>query len=330
MKFTNKNRDIRLGVIGTNFVSDWLADSAAEVDGITIDAVYSRAAQTGQAFAERHGIERVFTDMEKFLSSDIDAVYIASPNFCHFSQAEAALRHSKHVLLEKPATLCEADFVRLAEIADEEGMVLIEAMRPSHDPVMRDIVELLPSLGKLRRAVFEFCQYSSRYDRFKLGEILPAFTPKFGNAAVMDIGVYAVESCVMLFGEPDSIESESFLFPNGMEGLGSARLKYGEFTAEIVYSKIHESVTPSYITGERGSVTVGKLSTGEGAFLRMRGEDAVPIGGERPTCNMVYEIKDFIRAVHGELDTAKFTRDTRLTMRVIDEIRRQNGIKFEL
>ncbi len=322
-------KNIKLGIIGTNFVSDWLADSVAVVDGIMSHAVFSRKRESGTAFAEKHGIGRVFTDMEEFLSSDIDAVYIASPNFCHYLQTEAALRHSKHVLLEKPAALCEEDFISLTRIAQNEGVVLLEAMRPAHDPVMREVKDSLPRLGSLRRAVFEFCQYSSRYNRFKAGDILNAFRPEFGNAAVMDIGVYAIHACVMMFGEPDSVESESFLFPNGMEGLGNARLKYGDMTAEIVYSKIHESVTASYITGEAGSVTIGKISTGESVFLRLRGKDAVPLGGERPACNMVYEAGDFVRAVRGELDTARFTENTRLTLRVIDEIRRQNGIKFE-
>ena len=327
-------KEIKLGIIGTNFVSDWLADCAAEVGGIAVTAVYSRKTETGDAFAAKHAIQSVYTDMEAFLSSETDAVYIASPNAFHFAQAEAAMRHGKHVLLEKPAALTEADFVRLAQIAEEEHVVLIEAMRPAHDPVMLKAKEKLSELGRLRRAVFEFCQYSSRYDRFKAGETLNAFDPKFGNAAVMDIGVYAIHSCVMMLGAPDSVEADSFVFDNGMEGSGTAKLKYGDMTAEIVYSKIHESVTPSYITGERGSIVIGKLSTGENLSLKMRKEQPVPItadarDGTRPEWNMVYEIEDFVRAVNGERGTADYTENTRMTMRVIDEIRRQNGIKFE-
>ena len=321
--------DIKLGIIGTNFVSDWLADCVRAVEGITVPAVYSRKKETGDAFAKKHSIPAIYTDMGDFLSSDIDAVYIASPNALHFSQAEAAMRRKKHVLLEKPAALSEEDFVRLSQIAREEGVVLVEAMRPAHDPVMQEVRKTLPKLGKLRRAVFEFCQYSSRYDRFKAGEVLNAFNPKLGNAAVMDIGVYAVHSCVMLFGMPDSVEAESFIFENGMEGMGNARLKYGGFTAEIVYSKIHDSVAQSYITGELGSVTIGKLSTGEDVTLRMRGKEGVPLMAERQENNMVYEVEDFVKAIRGEIGTDEFVENTRITMRVIDEIRRQGGIRFE-
>lgn len=314
------NRSIRLGIVGTNFVSDWLAECAALTDGIEVTAVYSRKEESGKAFAEKHGITAVYTDYGEFLASDIDAVYIASPNCCHFDQTEKAMRNGKHILCEKPATVTEAEFTRLCNIAREENVVFLEAMRPAHDPVMEAVRSSLGKLGTLRRAVFEFCQYSSRYDRFKSGEILNAFNPKLGNAAVMDIGVYAIEACVMLFGEPDKVYSDSLYLDNGFEGMGSAKLCYGDFTAEIVYSKIYDSVSPSYISGEGGSITIGKISTGENVSVKLRGKDAVPLGHDRPENNMVYEIEDFVKAVRGELDCRKFHEYTRITLGIIEKI----------
>ena len=94
--------DLNLGIIGTNFVADWLVETADRTEGIACAAVYSRTEERGGAFAGAHGIPAVYTDMEAFLSSPIDAVYIASPNFLHFPQAMDAVRHGKHVLVEKP------------------------------------------------------------------------------------------------------------------------------------------------------------------------------------------------------------------------------------
>lgn len=67
-------------------------------------------------------------------------------------------------------------------------------MRPDFDPAFDMIKNALPRIGKIRRASFEFCQYSSRYDRFKDGIIENAFNPALGNAAVSDIGVYCIHS----------------------------------------------------------------------------------------------------------------------------------------
>ncbi len=51
------------------------------------------------------GIDRWFTDVEKLLQEDIEAVYIASPNYVHYQQVKASLEAGKHVLCEKPLSL---------------------------------------------------------------------------------------------------------------------------------------------------------------------------------------------------------------------------------
>ncbi len=328
-------KNIKLGIIGTNFVSDWLCDAVELVDGIESAAVYSRTCEKGEEFAAKHSIPTVYTDMEAFLSSDIDAVYIASPNFLHHNHAVNAVRHGKHVLLEKPAALAAAEFDDILAEAEKHGVKVIEAMRPAHDPVLEMARGELGNIGTLRRAVFDFCQYSSRYDRFKHGEILNAFNPALGNAAVMDIGVYAIHTCVSLFGKPKGIFSNSVKLHNGMEGMGNVFMDYGEFQAEIVYSKITDSAMPSVITGEDGYIMLGKLSTMESLSVKKRGgeekfltNNRFPAGGK--ASNMIYEVADFVKIVNGTLSAEKFNGNTRLTMEIIDEIRRQNGIVFPI
>ncbi len=321
--------NIKLGIIGTNFVSDWLCECVGKSDGIINHAVYSRKQETGEAFAKKYGIPNIYTNMEAFLSSDIDAVYIASPNVFHYPQAEAAMRHGKHVLVEKPAALSRDEFVELEKIAREMGVVILEAMRPAHDPAIEAARDAMKQIGKIRRGVFEFCQYSSRYDRFKAGEILNAFNPKMGNAAIMDIGIYPLHVCAMMFGEPNSVYSRSVKLHNGFEGMGTIFLDYGDVQAEVVYSKITDSVNPSVITGEDGAVSIGKLSTGERVTLRPRGGESQELFGDRIGNNMVYEIADFVKAIHGEASVDNWNRLTEITLGIIDEVRAQNGIKFE-
>ena len=320
--------EIKLGIIGTNFVSDWLCESVDLTDGISNHAVYSRTAEKGGEFAKKHGIGIVYTDMEEFLSSDIDAVYIASPNFLHYPYAKNALEHKKHVLLEKPAALNFAQFEELERIAAENGVILIEAMRPGHDPAVDTVREAMKEIGTIRRAVFDFCQYSSRYDRFRAGEILNAFNPDLGNGALMDIGCYALHVCVMLLGKPKSVYAKSVKLSNGVEGLGSVFLDYGTMIAEVVYSKITESYNPSVITGEDGDVLIGKLSMMESVAVHRRGEDRKILLDNREGSNMVYETEDFVKLIRGEIKPDVFSENTRITLGIMDEIRRQNGIVF--
>ena len=320
--------NVKLGIIGTNFVSDWLCDSVKVSDGIINHAVYSRTEEQGNAFAEKHSIKNVYTDMEMFLSSDIDAVYIASPNFLHFSQAEAAIKHGKHVLVEKPAALTRNEFESLERMAKDSGVVILEAMRPAHDIAMNEVRDFISKIGTIRRAAFEFCQYSSRYDKFRAGEVLNAFNPAMGNAAIMDIGIYPLHCCVMLFGEPKGIYSRSVKLHNGFEGMGTIFLDYGDVQAEVVYSKITDSVNPSIITGEDGTVSIGKTSTLETVTFHPRKGEPKELIANREGNNMVYEIADFVKMIRGEMSADKFNEITAITLGIIDEVRQQNGIEF--
>ena len=111
---------IRVGIIGRNFVVDWMLAAMEQVPELRPAAIYSRNEETGREFAKKYHLDAVFTDLEAFASSDaFDAAYIASPNLCHFEQAMCLLRHGKHVLLEKPGVLTAAQTGTLIETAKE-------------------------------------------------------------------------------------------------------------------------------------------------------------------------------------------------------------------
>ena len=74
---------LKIGMIGTNFISDDFCEAASQVPGAELYAVCSRKQETGKSFADKHGIPRVYTDYDEFLDSGLDAVYVASPNFIH-------------------------------------------------------------------------------------------------------------------------------------------------------------------------------------------------------------------------------------------------------
>ena len=116
---------IRVGIIGRNFVVDWLLAAMEQVPELRPAAIYSRSAETGRAFAEKYHLDAVYTDLEAFAAADtFDAAYIASPNRCHFEQALCPLRHGKHVLLEKPGVLTAAQTGTLSPLG--QGRMLVE------------------------------------------------------------------------------------------------------------------------------------------------------------------------------------------------------------
>lgn len=326
--------EIKIGIIGTNFISDDFCNAAVKVPGAVLRAVYSRKEETGAAFAERHSIPEVFTDYKKFLSSDIDAVYVASPNFIHCSQTIMALEHKKHVLCEKVMAVNEKEVRSMIDCARRNQVVLLEAMRPDFDPAFDIVEQNLNRIGRLRRATFEFCQYSSRYDKFREGIVMNAFDPTLGNAAVMDIGVYCIHSLVRLFGMPQEIQAFSTKLSNDFDGSGIVLMKYETMIAEAVYSKISVSVNPSVIQGEDGSILIDYISKPEKICLQLRegARDTLEGAGREilpfipADNNMIYEIQEFIKLISENNIDHKYLQYSLDTIRVIDEVRRQTCI----
>ena len=113
--------------------------------------------------------------------------------------------------------------------------------------------------------------------------------------------------------------------------MGTALLDYDAHQAEIVYSKITDSVNPSVITGEDGSLKIGKLSTLDSLekCIRKKPGEIIFSGRETPGAgNMIYEVRNFVDMIDGKTSALPYQKMTRDTLCVIDEIRRQNGIEF--
>lgn len=320
---------MNFGIIGTNFICDWLIESLPFANSHAT-AVYSRKKETGDAFAARHNIPLVFDDLDAFLSSDaFDAVYVASPNACHEEQSIRALRAGKHVLCEKPIAPSRAGYLRMCDAARESGCTLMEAMRPVHDTLLKRVKDALPEIGRVRSAHLEFCQYSSRYDRHKAGEYTNAFNPDLSNAAILDIGIYPIETAVWLFGAPKDICGKSVLLDSGFEGAGDAVLAFDGCNASVSYSKIADSVLPSYILGEGGGITIDKLSFPTHAEIRLRSGDVRVFEREMTEApsNMHEEVLDFISYV-GAGVALPFYDVTERALFACDTLRASAGVVF--
>ena len=94
---------IRLGTVGTSNICRFFIGGANLTKEFVLSAVYSRNFDTGLEFAKEHNCSKVYTNLlEMAESSDIDAVYIASPNSLHYEQSKVFLESGKHVICEKP------------------------------------------------------------------------------------------------------------------------------------------------------------------------------------------------------------------------------------
>ena len=144
----------------------------------------------------------------------------------------------------------------------------------------------------------------------------------------MDMGVYCVYPMLELFGTPQKIMADCVKLHNGIDGAGTALLNYGEMTADISYSKVANSRQFSEIQGEEATMIIPAIAEPKNVKIIYRNgrEETLDI----PKCsnNMVYEAQIFAKAIRGELDVTHYQDKTLESMKLMDEIRRQEGIVF--
>ena len=228
---------------------------------------------------------------------NIQAVYIASPNGKHFEQAKLSLEAGKNVICEKPIVPTVKEFDILKEIAIKNRVVLMEAMRPTTNPNFKLIKENLYKIGAIRQVMLKYCQYSSRDDLLKAGEVTNIFDKNMSGGALYDIGVYPLYFALAMFGEPKEYMGSNYLLNSGVDGCGTIILKYPDKIGVISYSKITDEKTPSEIIGEDGSIVIDKVSTVKGITIKYRDGREEKIEVDTYTNDMRYEIEEFAKLI---------------------------------
>ena len=131
--------EVRFGLIGAGAISTQHLEAIDAIAGARVSAIASASADKVRAAAERWGVPWT-TDVDELVArEDVDAVTIASPSGFHAAQALAALRHGKHVLVEKPLALSTADARAVVAEARNRGLVAGTVSQRRFEPVVRAI-----------------------------------------------------------------------------------------------------------------------------------------------------------------------------------------------
>jgi len=204
---------VRWGILSTARINDKFLAGVAHTDGALVSAVASRDFDRARSYATEHGIERAYGGYDDLLTDpEIEAVYISLPNSLHLEWTDRAIRADKHVLCEKPLST-DPDAVNAAfDLADQRGLVLMEAFMYRHNPQTLRVQELVRdgAVGRLRliRASFSFVASDPSNIRLATG---------LDGGALMDVGSYCVNTARMLAGEPLSVTAQQILGGDGVD-----------------------------------------------------------------------------------------------------------------
>ena len=328
---------VRFGIIGTGRISDWVLKGASQDSRIKVTAVCSRTVEAAEAFISRNPMAadaRIYTSVEDMVADpQVDAVYIGTPNQTHCEYTIAALNAGKHVLCEKPLAINAEEGHKMVAVARRCGCLLMEAMISTLNPNFAAVAARINEISPVRNYSSFFCQYSSKYEALKRGEVATAFKP--GTAgALRDVGVYTLYPLVALFGRPSTVTAKiaEVSTPEGKTDVyGTAHLGYEDMDATLTWSKAYDSFQPTEIAGENGNLILDEIHIARRAEIVPH---AAPTSGQGPKPGRAvinegllfneyyYEFKEFADLIEaGKTESESNSLDTSLAvLEIIDKI----------
>ena len=187
--------DVKVGIIGCGRIAKRFPKEADVVNGLKVIATYDTNSEVANAVAS--GIEecKVCSSADE-LYEQVDAVYIATPHLSHYDYIKAAINTGKHVLVETPMVLDGEQARECFELAEQKGVILMEANKTAHCPAFNHLMVMIKS-GVIGEVVdIEASESKLWSDDMSLRE----FDPKQAGGSLYELGSYTLLPIIKLMG----------------------------------------------------------------------------------------------------------------------------------
>lgn len=212
---------MRIGIIGTGRIAARFADTALTgVESIYISCVYNPREESALRFIQQHNIQACTADWDEFVDN-IDAAYVASPHETHYEYSRKLLLSGKHVLCEKSAALKKEQVRELIDIAQNNQLVYMEALKTAYCPGYKALIKIAES-GRIGRIV----EVEAAFSR-----LTPLNTREYKdddcNGSFLEFGSYTLLPVLTLLGcEYDDVTFRTVRAQNGVDAYTKAFIEY--------------------------------------------------------------------------------------------------------
>ena len=249
-------KQIRWAIVDTGYIANEFAKGMQEVEDSVLAAVISRNIVNGKAFAQKYGCDRVYTDFEEMLEKEnIDVVYIAVPNDCHYTYIMTALNHGIPVLSEKPMVDNRVQLDAVLKKAEEKQVFLMEGMWTRCFPAVTEARNWIEK-GRIGKPLSVHASFNIKPD-------VNDWQPWKGGiqhaaGALRDVGIYSLAMVYMVFPE-EPVHVYSTMKSNGeVDESFHMLLEYEDGRAAFAGGAFNQVSSPeAEIIGEDGRIIIG-------------------------------------------------------------------------
>jgi predicted dehydrogenase len=254
------SKKLRWGVAGCGKFSEGsLIPALRLLRKSTLNSVFSNQGQRAKFIAEKFGIAESFSNIDDFLKSDIDAVYIGSANADHYEQVLKAARAGKHILCDKPIALNSSQAEEMVSACRENNVQFAINYTYRFHPLVLKAKEFLDRqlLGKLVSVNLNFNIDLPPGTNFRFYKKLS------GGGALRDIGTHMIDLLRFFGGEIVSIDGvlDNIVYTSEVEDFAAAIVKfensgYGYFNVSFNSKRAFNRME---LIGHRGALSIESL-----------------------------------------------------------------------
>ena len=185
---------VRVGIVGCGNIARRFVPEAGFVSGVEVIGAYDHDNDTLASFTSLHNLPKSYSTFDAMLD-DSDAIYIATPHLSHYCYCKQALKAKKHVLCEIPLVLEEQQATELYALAQEQGLVLMQAHKTAYCPAFNHLIVMIKS-----GAIGEVVDIEASLSRLLPDKSRREFDPAQAGGSMYESAVYPLLPIFKLLG----------------------------------------------------------------------------------------------------------------------------------
>ena len=253
---------MKIGILGCGHIAEKMAETINLMDSnYELYAVASRSMIKALDFKKKYNSEKAYGSyLDLVKDDDVDLVYIATVNSCHYEHMLLCIKYHKNILVEKPFTLNYSEALEVTSLAKQNNVFIAEALWTSYMPFNNILLDILKNeTVKSFYGVFNVNVMNK--ERITNHEL--------GGGALLDLGLYPISFALRLFGfnyKDISINNMYFTDTN-VDIHTDISLIYDDFEARCVCDCSKEYQTYVNITTKNYRIYID--STNNPSFIKV-------------------------------------------------------------
>lgn len=192
---------VRIGLLGTGFVSNFYLQGLQDVPGWTIPVVASPRAENAQRFAKKWCIAEATTDLFGVIDrSDLDLIVLGVPNHVHMELAIRCVKAGKHVVCTKPLARNRHEAKIMLDAVREAGVLHGYAETEVFSPSVMKAKAYIDKggIGKVLTVRSREAHSGPHSEWFWNKELA-------GGGALLDMGCHTIEAARYFIGKDNPV-----------------------------------------------------------------------------------------------------------------------------